>query len=154
MAPPALIEHFRTSLEAFLPGVPTAIQAIVADFIVEGHFATHIRRMRKAYHERYQVLYQGVRKHLGDYLDIRPSTTGMHTVAYLAPGLNAEMIAQRAAERGLTLTPIGRFCIAPNDRQGFALGFSGFSPAQIETGIAALKDVFADLSPAVRAKSA
>ncbi|WP_246662949.1 PLP-dependent aminotransferase family protein [Pseudolabrys sp. FHR47] len=154
LAPPALTEHFRTSLEAFLPGVPTAIQAIVADFIVEGHFATHIRRMRKAYHERYQTLYDGVQKHLGDVLDIRPATTGMHTVAYLAPGFNAEAVARRAAERGVTLTPIGRFCIAPNDRQGFALGFSGFSPAQIEAGIATLKDVFAELSPAACAKSA
>ena len=78
----------------------------------------------------------------------------MHTVAYLAPGLNAEMIAKRAAERGLTLTPIGRFCIIPYDRQGFALGFSGFSSVQIETAIRSLKDVFADLTPAVRAKSA
>lgn len=154
LAPPALTEHFQTSLEAFLPGVPTAIQAIVADFIVEGHFATHIRRMRKAYHERYQTLRQGVQTHLADHLDIRPTGTGMHTVAFLKNGLNAEAIAKRAAERGLTLTPIGRFCIAPCDRQGFALGFSGFSTAQIETAIRSLKEVFADLTPAVRAKSA
>ncbi|MBS0245471.1 MAG: PLP-dependent aminotransferase family protein [Proteobacteria bacterium] len=154
LAPPALTEHFQTSLEAFLPGVPTAIQAIVADFIVEGHFATHIRRMRKAYHERYQALYQGAQGQLADYLDTRPTGTGMHTVAFLKRGLNAEMVAKRAAERGLTLTPIGRFCIAPYEHQAFALGFSGFSIAQIETAIRSLKEVFSDLTAGVRAKSA
>lgn len=154
LAPPALTEHFQTSLEAFSPGVPTVIQAIVSDFIVEGHFATHIRRMRKVYHERYQALHQGVQRHLIDYLDIRPTTTGMHTVAFLKRGLNAETIAKRAAERGLTLTPIGRFCIAPYGRQGFALGFSGYSTSQIEAAIHSLKDIFANLTPSVRAKSA
>ena len=154
LAPPALIEHFQTSLEAFLPGVPTAIQAIVSDFIVEGHFATHIRRMRKAYHERYQALYEGVQRHLGDYLEIRPTNTGMHTVAFLKRRLNAETVAKSAMACGLILTPIGRFCIAPYDHQGFALGFSGFSTTQIETAIRSLKDVFADLTTATRAKSA
>lgn len=148
LAPPALMQHFQTSLDAFLPGVPTAIQAIVSDFIVEGHFATHIRRMRKAYHERYQALYAGVKAHLSDYLDIMPTSTGMHTVAFLKQGLNAEEVAKRAAERGLTLTPIGRFCIVPYERQAFALGFSGFSPAQIDTAIGVLKNVFADMTAA------
>jgi GntR family transcriptional regulator/MocR family aminotransferase len=154
LAPLALTEHFQTSLEAFLPGVPTAIQAIVSDFIIEGHFATHIRRMRKAYHERYQALYDGVQAHLADFLEIMPTNTGMHTAAFLKRGLKAEKVAKRAAECGLTLTPLGRFCIVPYDRQGFALGFSGFSTPQIETAVRLLKSVFADVTIAAQDVSA
>ena len=88
--------------------------------------------------------------HLADYLDIMPTNTGMHTVAFLKKGLNAEKVAKLAAERGLTLTPIGRFCIAAYDRQAFALGFSGFSTAQIETAIRIAQNCFCRLDDSRR----
>src|SRR5262249_23632440 len=60
-APPSLVATFETALAAFSPGVPTSLQAIVADFIEEGLFATHIRRMRRLYAERYQAFFDGAR---------------------------------------------------------------------------------------------
>lgn len=141
LAPPALSDHFTQSLEAFSPGTPTAPQAILADFIAEGHFATHIRRMRKLYAERYQTLLDAVREQLSDWLEIVPTTTGLHTVALLRPGLDADAITMVAAESGLTVVPIARFCIEPIERQGLVLGFSGFSPAQIRSAALQLRAV-------------
>ncbi|MFY7959134.1 MAG: PLP-dependent aminotransferase family protein [Elsteraceae bacterium] len=141
LAPPALSDHFSQSLEAFSPGTPTAPQAILADFIAEGHFATHIRRMRKLYAERYQTLLDAVREHLSEWLEIVPTTTGLHTVALLRPGLDADAVTLVAAENGLTVVPIARFCIEPIERQGLVLGFSGFSPAQIRSAALQLRAV-------------
>ena len=145
LAPPALAEQFEISLEAFSPGVPTALQAIVAEFIAEGHFATHIRRMRKLYGERYQALLDAVDAHLSEYLEIVPTTTGLHTVAFLKGRLRAADVAAAAAKRDLTIEPIARFCIEPIPREGIVLGFSGFTPAQIESSARRLRLAIDDL---------
>ncbi|MDQ0511770.1 MocR-like pyridoxine biosynthesis transcription factor PdxR [Ancylobacter amanitiformis] len=139
LAPPSLVPTFESSLAATSPGVPTALQATVADFIAEGHFATHVRRMRRLYAERYQTLVETAQTLLGDWLDIVPTTTGMHTVGFFKQGLDAERVCAEAARLGLTVAPISRFCIAPYPRQGVVLGFSGFSPAQIRAGMPLLR---------------
>lgn len=148
VAPEALVPTFDMCLGAFSPGVPTAPQAIVADFIAEGHFATHVRRMRKLYAERYQVLMSSAQVRLGEWLDILPTTTGMHTVAFLRNGGDDGRISALAATRGVTVTPIGRFCIEPIGRQGLVLGFSAFNPAQIKTAVAILASAFKETTVA------
>lgn len=154
LAPPALADHVRRSLEAFSPGVPTALQGIVADFITEGFFATHIRRMRKLYAERFQLLYDGVRTQLAEDLDIVPTETGLHTIAFLRDGLDAGRVAAAAARRGVTVAPIDRFCIGPYPRQGLVLGFSGFTGPQIEAGIRLLGEALRDVRAETKRVSA
>lgn len=139
LAPTSLVPAFESSLAAFSPGVPTALQATVADFIAEGHFATHVRRMRRLYAERYQALVAAIEMHLADWLGIVPTTTGMHTVAFLKRDLKAEAVCAEAAKLGLTVAPISRFCIAPYPREGVVLGFSGFTPAQIAAAVPLLR---------------
>lgn len=47
LSPPSLIDTFSRVSSNWLSGVPTATQAIVADFMNEGLFANHIRAMRQ-----------------------------------------------------------------------------------------------------------
>jgi len=156
LAPPALVETFETALEAFSPGVPTSLQAIISDFIDEGLFATHIRRMRKLYAERYQVFFDHASEQLAEWLEIVPTNTGMHTIGILRGGLTGATVSAAAAERGLTVAPISRFCIEPIETEGLVMGFSGISPAQIKSGVAVLAEVLAGCArtmPAKRQKS-
>ena len=64
LSPPALVEVFNRVTNAFLQGVPSSNQAVVASFMEEGHFAAHLRRMRKTYAERHQVLCDAAQKRL------------------------------------------------------------------------------------------
>lgn len=146
VAPPHLVEQIGICLDAFSPGVPTALQGIVADFIVEGHFATHVRRMRKLYQERYQALEEAVREQLAPDLEVVPTQTGMHTVAFLRPGLDAVAMTRMASRRGVTVAPISRFCLEPIARDGLVLGFSGFTPAEIRAGVLDLRHCIRELA--------
>jgi GntR family transcriptional regulator / MocR family aminotransferase len=141
LAPPPLVPTFETALEAFSPGVPTSLQAIVADFIDEGLFATHIRRMRKIYAEKSELLISAARRQLSPWLQIQPTNTGLHTVGLLRGGLNGEDVSARAASRGLTVAPISRFCMTPIDSEGVVLGYGGISHRQIVAGVAELAAV-------------
>ncbi len=145
LAPPALVRTFETSLEAFSPGVPTSLQDHVSDFITEGHFAAHVRRMRKLYAERYQALLDAGAQHLSPWLDIVPTNTGLHTIAWLKRGLCGADVSAAAARRNLTVASIDCFCIEPIEREGLVLGFGGISAARIEAGVKALAKAIEEL---------
>ena len=69
LAPEALVETFARASVSFVQGVATSLQGIVAEFIEEGYFATHIRRMRRIYAERHAALYEAAQRSLvGDSL--------------------------------------------------------------------------------------
>ncbi len=138
VSPPALVDVFNQVTNAFLQGVPSSNQAVVASFMEEGHFAAHIRRMRKIYAERHQVLCDAARDHLSGLLEIVPTDTGLHTIGLLSPDLSETGAATAAEERGITVTPIERFSIAPTHNNGLVLGFSGIKPPDIIAGVLTL----------------
>lgn len=141
LAPQRLVDTFARFMGAFFPGVPSNPQGVVADFIDEGHFAAHIRRMRKLYAERYEALRDAATTRIGGVIDIAPTSTGLHTVGYLAPTLSESEVARAAHARNLTVAGIGRYCIRPVDRQGLVLGFSGVKPEEIAKGVAVLGEI-------------
>lgn len=141
VAPPALADIFRRIAGATLQGAPTNQQAVVANFIDEGHFASHIRRMRKLYAERQEVLLEAASTRLAGMLDVKRSESGIQTVGYLAEGLEEEPVADAAAKRGVIVAPIGRFCLEPVAARGLALGFSASQPRDIKAGVSVLGEV-------------
>lgn len=141
VSPPSLVDTFDRLISATQQSVPSNLQAVVAEFMQEGHFATHLRRMRRIYAERHQVLLEAGSEHLEGLLDIVPTRSGLHTIGLLAEHLNEETVAEKAAVRGVTVAPIGRFCIEPIDIHGLVLGFSGISPQQIRAGVRTLAEV-------------
>lgn len=135
--PPRMIDAFDRLFTSWGSGPPTLTQAITADFMDEGHFATHIRLMRRLYKARYQALIEASQALTGA-IDVQSTSGGFHTLAYLAPGLNETAVVAQAAERGVTLVPLGRYCLAPIDRQGLVLGFGSALPEEIRQGVATL----------------
>jgi GntR family transcriptional regulator/MocR family aminotransferase len=142
LAPTQLVDVFNRVSKALLQGVPSSHQAVVAAFMQEGHFATHIRRMRQIYAERHQVLCDTAQERLGGLLDIVPTDTGLHTIARIPNNLDEVEIATATLEKNVVVTPIKRYCIAPTDQKGLVLGFSGIPPSEIVDGVKTLEKVF------------
>jgi GntR family transcriptional regulator/MocR family aminotransferase len=146
VAPRSLVQTFEIALGAFSSSVPTSLQSVVAEFMVEGHFASHIRRMRKLYAERHAALIEAATDKLAPWLEMMPTATGLQTVGFLKRGLNGADVAAAAESRDLTVAPISRFCVEPHSREGLVFGFSGISPARIKAGVSVLAKVLADLA--------
>jgi GntR family transcriptional regulator/MocR family aminotransferase len=145
VAPPGLVDTLRSVAGKLLHGVPTAVQATVAEFIAEGHFAAHVRRMRRIYAERHDALCASASRRLGGLLDVVQSHGGLHTVAHLDRALPELAVAKAALARGVTVSPLARYAIAPLAMNGLALGFGGITPAAIDEGVAALAEVLEGL---------
>ena len=97
-------------------------QLALARFIEEGHFASHIRRMRRVYAGRRQLLEQAWRRELGDAAPLSGATTGMHVVAELPPGLDRE-VSQAAWGLGIVAQSLASLSTGPAPRSGLVLGY-------------------------------
>jgi len=116
-------------------------QAVAAEFIKQGHFARHIRRMRLLYKKAQDELVSLINLHLKNKLAPAPVEAGMHLVAWLRPGLNAEIIANEASKERLIIHSISQYSIEFKHAHGIILGFSGFTFGEMEAGVLLLKKV-------------
>jgi GntR family transcriptional regulator/MocR family aminotransferase len=110
---------------------PTLEQAVLADFISEGHFARHVRKMRTLYAERQQTLLKAGSAELNGLLDIQASDTGMHLIGWLPEGVDDETAYRTAAAAGVEVTPLSAYSIEPQKRGALRLGYTGYKPREI-----------------------
>lgn len=135
VVPPDLVEAFVAARAITDRHSPSMEQAVIADFIREGHFARHIRRMRALYAERQAILRDAAQQILGDRLILAPAEAGMHLIGWLPAGQDATVVAQRAAARGIVVQPLAAFATLPQPRQGLLLGYAALTADEITSGL-------------------
>jgi GntR family transcriptional regulator/MocR family aminotransferase len=114
---------------------PTLDQAVLADFIGEGHFARHLRRMRLAYRERLDALIVAAEHYCRGALRVRPVRTGLHALADL-DDVTAARVTREAAARGVETAPLSVYVTAgrPSSRT-LVLGFGAVRPEASRRGM-------------------
>jgi GntR family transcriptional regulator/MocR family aminotransferase len=135
IVPEPLVDAFRAARAAADRHSPTMEQAVLADFIGDGHFARHVRRMRRIYNERQNVLIEAIRKHLAGVLDARPSAAGMHLVAWLPEGVDDDAVSARALTAGVEASALSRYAVDRLNRRGLVLGWAGYQPEDIRRAV-------------------
>ncbi|MGE5802597.1 MAG: PLP-dependent aminotransferase family protein [Gemmatimonadota bacterium] len=136
VTPPDLVSFFEstkslTSRHAQLPD-----QVVLCDFITEGHFGRHVRRMREIYAQRLAVLVESARAELAGLLEISGVEAGLQTVGWLREGHDGEAAARAAAARGVEVTPISRFYRGGRmPRDGLQIGFAAVDQPEIRRGV-------------------
>jgi GntR family transcriptional regulator/MocR family aminotransferase len=110
-------------------------QAVLTEFIREGHFARHIRKMRQIYAERRSVLVQEIERELYPSCKIVGGGAGMHLTILIHDGIQDSEIAAKAAERKLWLSPLSLSYLSDSPRQGLVLGFGNTRASEIPGAI-------------------
>jgi GntR family transcriptional regulator/MocR family aminotransferase len=110
-------------------------QAALCNFIDEGHFGRHLRRMRQAYAERLGALLDGARQKLAGLLDISSVEAGLQTAGWLRRGIDGESAATAAAERDVEVVPLSRYGRGSVAPEGLQLGFAAVDPTEIRRGV-------------------
>jgi GntR family transcriptional regulator / MocR family aminotransferase len=135
VVPNEMVDVFAAAESVSTHHPPLLEQAILCDFITEGHFARHIRRMRELYAERLNVLLESAREKLGEVLDISGVEAGLQTVGWLKRGLRAERVADLAATRNVEVVPLSRYASGRSRREGLILGFAAVDPKELRRGV-------------------
>ncbi|EYF00118.1 Transcriptional regulator, GntR family domain / Aspartate aminotransferase [Chondromyces apiculatus DSM 436] len=130
---------------------PMLEQAVLADFIAEGHFVRHIRRMRVLYARRQKVLLECARRELGEVLELEEEEAGLHLVGWLKEGgMGEDEVAARAMAAGLHVMPLSVFRVKggvkAGERKGegrgaLLLGYAAVPEEEIVEGVRRLREV-------------
>jgi GntR family transcriptional regulator/MocR family aminotransferase len=139
--PPDLVNAFsrvRLAMDVFSPTFP---QAVLADFIREGHFARHIRRMRLVCRERRNALREALDRELPDVLRVIGDEAGMYLTAAFPKGWRDVEIAERAAEREIWTAPLSQSYAERAGRSGLILGYGSTDESEIADAVRRLRDV-------------
>lgn len=133
--PERLVDVFARSRSIDDRHPPTLDQAILADFILDGCFATHVRRMRQVYADRLGLLKSTSDRLLSGMLDVVHADAGMRTIGWLPHLRSDHRDAEAAHKRGIELTPLSAFAEDIALRPGLLLGFAGVPPKEIRRGV-------------------
>jgi len=135
VVPENMVDLFAAAGSVSTHHPPLIDQAILCDFIREGHFARHVRRMRELYAERLSVLVEAARKRLVGLLKIADIEAGLRTVGWLQKGISAERAARAAAERNVEVFPLSRYAYGRTKPNGLVLGFAAVDAKQLRRGV-------------------
>ena len=141
VVPAWLGDHFAAALSLTARHMPLLPQAVLHEFMAEGHYGRHIRRMRLAYGERAAALEEAIARRLGGLLSVPPITTGIDAAAFLPPASDDASIARQALAAGLETRPLSAYAVDAATPSGLVLGFAAFNRRQIEAGVDALAEV-------------
>lgn len=118
--------------------VTTVNQAVLADFIREGHLGRHIRRTRRAYEERRGAFMAAASRRLGGALRIPAVGAGLATPAFYDLPIPSTTLQEAAAAQGVDAMALARFTMDGRDIRGVLLGFGAFDAAEIDRGMIGL----------------
>lgn len=146
VVPESLLGLFEDARRLHGAIVPTLMQATLAEFMAEGHFAGHIRRMRVVYKERRDALLAALGPH-AEWLTPHVAQSGTHVVCWLPSGVPDTAATALALERGVEVRPLSSYRIRESDEGGLVLGYGCIDERAIaqstERLVAALRDGFA-----------
>jgi len=135
VVPPHLSQSFAAARAVADRHSPTIEQAALADFIADGHFARHVRRMRVIYRQRQAALLDAARRHLRGLIELQPVQAGMHLVGFLRPGVDDREVSRRAAAQGIGVAPLSDYYLGNSLRRGLILGYAASTEVEIENSI-------------------
>ena len=109
------------------------MQASLSEFIEQGHFTTHIRRLRQAYAQRRTILLAVLNKALNNPVDQIVDDAGLNLVVKLPAHTNDVEIANRCHTQGLSVRPLSRYYIGETDVRGLVVGFAYVDASDLVT---------------------
>jgi GntR family transcriptional regulator/MocR family aminotransferase len=123
---------------------PIPVQGAMAEFIANGRFARHTRRMRLVYERRHQLIGELLDARFRDVLDMIPSAAGLHisAIARAASIDEIDAVVRRASSAGVELQPLAIFSVEGTPRAGIVLGYGAIATDRIEAGLTRLRRAF------------
>ena len=106
----------------------------LAEFIEDGHFAAHIRKMTRVYRGRRDRLIHALGAATRHALKIAPPAGGMQLVVQLDPRHSDVDLAEQLAKAGVTTRPLSRHFTGEIADQGLFLGFAAWTEQEIDAG--------------------
>jgi GntR family transcriptional regulator/MocR family aminotransferase len=137
--PEHLVPPFLRALSLTARQPNGLMQAVLADFIDDGHFDRHMRRMRRVYASRADAFLTAARRHWAGLLEVPVPQAGLDLVAPLVAHDEADAM-QRLASAGIVAMPLQHYRGSTEYPPALVLGFAPFTEEAIDAGARRMAD--------------
>jgi GntR family transcriptional regulator/MocR family aminotransferase len=134
--PESQINEVEKVAQIFQNGCPWSTQATVKDFIVEGHFARHLKKMRALYKHRRGLLSQALTDIFGDEVHVDLQAGGMHLVVRLNKRYDDQYLTKHLNENGLAVQALSSWSEESDCEQGLVMSFTNIHSMEYANSIA------------------
>lgn len=124
VVPKGLVEPFARMLKLGHLRGRSADQLALAEFLRAGHFANHLKKMRRLYAARRDALVAAINKHLGHVATIYGGSSGIHLTIALPESLNDVSLSEAALAQGVYTQPLSRLATGSILCNGLMLGYA------------------------------
>ncbi|WP_313686698.1 PLP-dependent aminotransferase family protein [Pantoea sp.] len=137
--PEALVNPLLTAHTELYRAGHTLTQQALAQFIHDGHYSAHIRRMRLLYAKRRAFLTDLIEEHMGkDALHPFTSNAGLHLILNLPDNLDDVAVASEANKLGVLVRPLSRYYHGAKRSSGLLMGFASLPEEEMEAAFSIL----------------
>ncbi|WP_426413987.1 PLP-dependent aminotransferase family protein [Bradyrhizobium ganzhouense] len=142
VVPPALVSTFEIAQRHIGLIASSHIQEALAEFIADGHFLAHLRRVRRLYHARRDHLVEGLERHLGEVLTAEVPSGGIQLVARLKRGRTDQATVKRLGEAGVVTRALSSLALGRPRDHGLLLGFAAWRESEISAAVRTMAACF------------
>lgn len=141
--PPAFIHPYQESFTIYKQTASRLHQDTLYHFMKEGHFQSHLNKMRTLYRKRHEVLMLSIKRYFGNKVKVIGENSGLHIVLEVKNMMSEEELIKKALKAGVKVYPLSIYYDGAIDSSPqVLLGFGGLKEAEIDTGMRLLKDAW------------
>nr|WP_246715033.1 PLP-dependent aminotransferase family protein [Rhizobium sp. BK196] len=143
VVPADLVPAFRAVRPAVDRCPPSFQQRVIADFLEEGYFPAHLRRLRERLRASRDMLAGFLGERLAEHMAVLLPDQGINlTVRSTGSWDDDTAVSAAALKRGVVVMPLSRMNVVSTDRLRLLFGFSGLSEEEADMGTRVLAEVF------------
>ncbi|WP_417686205.1 PLP-dependent aminotransferase family protein [Roseibium sp.] len=116
-------------------------QIALADFIESGEYRAHLKRIRSLYEERGHALVDGLRRQLGNLIDVEIPTGNVQVALKFRVAVDDEALARQLQARGFSVSPLSPCFLDAPAQSGLIVGFAAATADQIADFTRLLSDL-------------
>ena len=139
IGPAALVERLQLAKRANDLSTNSPSQAIMAEFLKQGLYDSHLDWIRHCYRQRRDTMAGALRDHFGTSLSFKLPSGGMSIWVRLPKGFSSRQLLRFCEAEGVVFNPGDLFFLNGQGQEFMKLAFVQQSPELIEKGIARLK---------------
>ncbi len=146
IVPKPMVTAFENAIKLMSRPGSQIDQIVLSEFIREGHFVRHLRRMRKTHALRRETFVAEIEKHLSNKLEVIGCPAGLHCTTILKTKQRDTEIVEALDQQGIIARPLSGYYLpetpAKKRRNGLVFGFASATPVMIRKRIRQMAELF------------